>query len=151
MFRSVSSLKGRLKVLVLTAEGKKAIRDVKMEKVFCKNASWEHDYYKYRIGIFYKKKGYYVTYEYKIGEGKSVDVVAEKDRKRIAIEIETGKSDYIYNIKKDLDFGFEEIQVVALDKNTEEKIIRDLKESGLDGEERVKVVEIAGFLNTGNV
>jgi DNA-binding MarR family transcriptional regulator len=151
MFRSVSSLKGRLKVLVLTDEGKKAIRDVKMEKVFCKNASWEHEYWKYRIGMHYKKEGYSVTFECKIGEGKSVDVVAEKDGIRIAIEIETGKSDYVYNVKKDLEFGFEEIQVAALDKNTKEKIIRDLKESGLDGEDRVKVVEIEEFLKNGDV
>ena len=77
--------------------------------------------------------------------------MAEKGGRKIAIEIETGKSDYVYNIKKDLDFGFEEIQVAALYKNTKEKIIRDLKQSGLAGEDRVKVMEIEEFLKNGDV
>jgi hypothetical protein len=102
-FRTVSAVRGRMKVLVLTKKGKNAIRDVKIEKIFNKNASWEHEYWKYRIGMYYRKKGYRVKFEYQIGNGKAVDAVAEKDGKKIAIEIETGKSDYIYNVKKDLD------------------------------------------------
>ena len=88
-WRPVSTRKGRLKVLVLTDKGKKAIPDVKIEKIFHKAGSWEHEYWKLRVGEHYRKKGYEVTFEYKIGNGKSVDVVAKKDAKRIAIEIET--------------------------------------------------------------
>jgi len=43
-WRPVSTRKRRLKVLVLTDKGKKAIPDVKIEKVFHKQASWEHEY-----------------------------------------------------------------------------------------------------------
>lgn len=145
-FRQVSSLKGRLKVMVLTEKGKDAIKDVKIEKVFNKNASWEHEYWKYKIGIHYRTRGYDVTFEYKIGEGKSVDVVAEKDRKRIAVEVETGKSDYVCNVKKNLDYGFEEIIVVALDGKIKEDIMQKLKEAGLNGEERVRLLDIKEFL-----
>jgi DNA-binding MarR family transcriptional regulator len=147
-FRQVSSLKGRLKVLVLTDKGKEAIKDVKIEKIFNKNASWEHEYWKYRIGMHYRKKGYDVTFEYKIGEGKSVDVVAEKDGKKIAIEVETGKSDYVYNVKKDLAFGFDEIIVATLDNETKEKILAGLKESRLDSDERLKIMDIQNHLNS---
>jgi DNA-binding MarR family transcriptional regulator len=147
-FRQVSSLKGRLKVLVLTDKGKDAIKDVKIEKVFNKNASWEHEYWKYRIGMHYRKRGYDATFEYRIGEGKSVDVVAEKNGKKIAIEIETGKSDYIYNIKKNLEYGFDDIIVAALDKGIKDKILPELKESGLSSDEKIKVTEIADILNT---
>jgi DNA-binding MarR family transcriptional regulator len=144
-FRAVSTMKGRLKVLVLTDKGKDEIKDVRIERIFSKNASWEHEYWKYRAGILYRKKGYDVSFEYGIGNGQAVDAVAEKDGKRIAIEIETGKSDYIYNVKKDLDndTGFDEILVVALDKKTRERIDSDLQESGLGKEERVKLVDIS--------
>jgi hypothetical protein len=145
--RPVSTMKGQIKVLVLTDKGKEAIKDVKIIKVFGKNASWEHEYWKYRIGMHFKKKGYEVTFEYKIGEGKSVDVVAEKDGKRIAIEVETGKSDYIYNVKKNLDNGFDEIVVTVLDGVIKGKIDEGLKEAGLDGEDRVKLLDIREFLN----
>jgi len=39
--------------------------------------------------------------------------LAEKDGKRIAIEIETGKSDAVYNVRKDLEAGFGEVVVYA--------------------------------------
>ena len=149
--RPVSTMKGQIKVLVLTDKGKEAIKDIKIEKIFNKNASWEHEYWKYRIGMHFKKKGYEISYEYKIGEGKSVDVFAEKDGNKIAIEVETGKSDYIYNVKKNLDNGFNEIIVAAMDRKTKEKIDICLKEAGMDGEEKVKVVEIAEFLNSDHV
>lgn len=149
--RPVSTMKGQIKVLVLTDKGKETIKDVKIIKVFGKNASWEHEYWKYRIGMHLKKKGYEVTFEYKIGEGKSVDVVAEKNSKKIAIEVETGKSDFVYNVKKNLDSGFDEIVVTVLDGRIKEKISQGLKEAGMDGEEKVKVIEIADFLDTSNV
>jgi len=122
-WKPVSTRKGRLKVLVLTEKGKNAISDVKIEKVFHKKGSWEHEYWKYRVGEYYKKKGYKVTFEYDIGKGKSVDIAAEKDGKRIAIEIETGKSDYNYNIRKDLDYGFDEILVVPLEEKTKKWLL----------------------------
>ena len=148
-FRQVSTMKGKIKVMVLTYKGKEAIKGVKIEKIFNKNASWEHEYWKYRIGMYYRKKGYKVTFEYQIGNGKSVDAVAEKDGKKIAIEIETGKSDYIYNIKKNLDYdnGFDEIMMVALDRRIRERIELELKEAELDGDERVKLLDIKEFLN----
>lgn len=138
-------MRGRLKVLALTDKGKKAIRNVKIKKVFHKKGSWEHEYWKYRVGEYYKKKGYKVTFEYKIGEGKSVDIVAEKDGKKIGIETETGKSDAIYNIKKDLDAGFDEVICVCLTEKIKNDIISQLKEAGLDKGEEIKVFRIAEF------
>lgn len=122
-WKPISTQKARLKVLVLTDKGKKAIPDVKIEKIFNKKGSWEHEYWKFMVGEYFKKKGYIVMYEYNIGEGKPVDVVAEKDGKRNAIEVETGKSDSIYNIRKDLEAGFDEVVVVALDEKTKKKIM----------------------------
>ncbi|MGD2084553.1 MAG: hypothetical protein PVH61_00065 [Candidatus Aminicenantes bacterium] len=152
-FRQVSTMKGKIKVMVLTDRGKDEIKDVRVEKIFNKNASWEHEYWKYRVGMLFRNKGYSVTFEYRIGKGQSVDAVAEKDGERIAIEIETGKSDYIYNVKKDLenDDVFDEILVVALDRKSRERIEMELKEAGLDGDERVKLFDIKEFLNPTDV
>ena len=118
-WRPVSTSSGRLKVMVLTDSGKKAIPDVRVEKVFHKNESWEHAVAKAKVADHYRAQGYKVTLEYKLPGGRAVDVVAEKDGKRIAIEIETGKSDSIYNIRKDLEAGFEEVLAVALNQEVE--------------------------------
>ena len=112
-----------MKVLVLTDKGKKAIPEVRIEKVFNKSGSWEHEYWKFRVGEYYRKNCYKVTFEYKIGKGKSVDVVAEKEGKKIAIEVETGKSDYVYNIKKDLDYGFDEVLIVVFSNSLKKDIM----------------------------
>jgi len=141
-WKPVSTRKGRLKVLVLTDEGKRAIPDVKLEKVFHKSGSWEHEYWKYRVGEHYKQKGYKVTFEYKIGDGKSVDLVAEKDGKKIAIEIETGKSDTIYNIRKDLEAGFDEVVCVYLAEKVASEILAD---AGMSKEKRFILLPIKAF------
>ncbi len=44
-----------------------------------------------------------------MGDGKAVDLVASKDGKRIAIEIETGKSDVDRNVRKCKQAGFRKI------------------------------------------
>jgi DNA-binding MarR family transcriptional regulator len=137
-WRPVSTRKGRLKVLVLTDKGKRAISDVKIEKIFHKKGSWEHEYWKYRVGEYYRKKGYKVTYEYKLNGGKSIDVVAEKNGRKIAIEIETGRSDVVCNIKKNVKAGFDKIICVCLEDRVKKSIISQLK--NMDFEKNKKIV-----------
>ena len=144
-WRPVSTKKGRLKVLVLTDRGKKAIPGVKIEKVFHKSGSWEHEYWKFRVGEHYRRQGYNVTFEYPLGQGKSVDLVAEKDGKRIAIEIETGKSDFLWNLIKDLDADFGEILIVILSQKAEEKIRCKVSDLKAEKREKVKIVNQSYF------
>ena len=144
-WKGVSTLRGRIKILLLTHKGKIAIGKPGEDKIFPRNTSFEHEYWKYKIAGIYRKNGYKVTLEYSIGDGKKVDVVAEKDGKKIAIETETGKSDSIYNVKKDLDYKFYEVICVALSDKIKEKIMLRLKKSGLDKEKRVKLLNITEF------
>ena len=146
-WRPVSTRKGRLKVLVLTDKGKKVIPNVKIEKIFHKKGSWEHEYWKYRVGEYYRKKGYKVTYEYKLDGGESVDIVVEKDGKRIAIEIETGKSDSIYNTRKNLEAGFDKILCICLNEKIKNNIISQLEESGLHEDNKILLFNISKFID----
>jgi hypothetical protein len=141
-WKPVSTMNGRIKVLLLTHKGKTAIGKTGEDKIFPRNTSFEHEYWKYKIAEIYRKKGYKVTPEYSIDNGKKVDIAAEKDGKRIAIEIETGKSDAIYNIQKDLGANFDEVVSIFLTKEHKDKIISKLKEIGLDKEKRIKVLDI---------
>ncbi len=144
-WKPVSTQKGRLKVLVLTDKGKKSISDVKIEKIFNKRGSFEHEYAKFKVGEYFRKKRYWVTFEYKIGEGKTVDLVAEKDGKRTAIEIETGKSDAIYNIKKNREGGFDKIICVCLTDKVKDDITNQLKEAELDKDKRIIISDVRDF------
>jgi len=72
----------------------------------------EHQYWVCKIAEDYRKKGYQVEEEVPTGNGKAIDLVAEKDGKRIAIEVETGKSDVKKNIENCLAAGFDEVRIV---------------------------------------
>jgi len=75
---------------------------------------------------YYENSGYKVQEEFAIGQGKTIDLVAMKGIERIAIEIETGKSDAVGNINKCLEVGFEKIVVVALTFALKQKIQRQV-------------------------
>ena len=61
------------------------------------------------------------------------------------MEIETGKSDAIYNIRKNLEARFEEIIIVALDDRIKEKILFELKDSGIAEDKRIEFLDIYNF------
>ena len=71
-----------------------------------KNVSPENQYYKELAARKYMEQGYEVLKEVPIGDGKAVDLVVTKDGKRIAIEVETGKSNVDSNLEKRRAAGF---------------------------------------------
>ena len=141
-WKGISTLRGRIKILLLTHKGKTAIGKPGEDRIFPRNTSFEHEYWKYKIAEIYRKKGYKVTLEYSIGEGKKVYIVAEKNGKRIAIEIETGKSSSIYNIQKNLEVGFNEVISIFLMKDVKDKFLMQLKELGLDKGKNIKLLDV---------
>jgi hypothetical protein len=60
-----------------------------------------------------KGAGHKVHEEYPIGSGETIDLVIIGKNRKIDVEVETGKSDTIHNIRKCLDMGFEVISVAT--------------------------------------
>ncbi|RKY12778.1 MAG: hypothetical protein DRP65_00215 [Planctomycetota bacterium] len=109
----VSVPDGSVTLLKLVSQGKGLVESWGIKvKALPKNASLEHEYHKELATRRYRQMGYNVQKEVPIGDGKAVDLVATKDGKRVAIEIETGKSDVQANIKKCREAGFDEVVVV---------------------------------------
>jgi len=106
---------GRIKLLIPTEKSRTLLEIFGVNPNFShRKGGPEHGYWKDRLADYFREKGYRVTEEKPIGGGKSVDLVAENDKERIAIEIETGKSDAFYNLTKDLKEGFDKVVVVNL-------------------------------------
>jgi len=106
---------GTVTLLELTDQGKDLLGQEGIEvRPFPKNASLEHEYWKHRVAEDYRSRGYEVEEEVHIGGGRTVDLVATKDGKRTAIEIETGKSDAERNRMKCAKAGFDEVRVVEV-------------------------------------
>lgn len=114
----VSVPNGCVTLLKLTMQGRELLESSGVTvKALPKNASLEHEYYKELVAQRYREMGYDVEKEVPIGGGKAVDLVATKDGKRIAIEVETGKSDVKGNVLKCREVGFDNVIVVPTSRS----------------------------------
>lgn len=124
---TVSSGSGRIKILGLTPEGEKIAKAYGFHvEHLPKNASPEHELWKRKVSEYLKTRGYHVEEEKHIGEQKFTDIVARKIGQNIAVEIETGKSDPIHNIDKNLQKNFDKVVSFQLKNNSKESKKLDL-------------------------
>jgi len=119
-FHPVSLLRGRIKSLRLTKQGRKALGMSNGESDRYGGA--EHQYWVHRVAEHLGNVGYAVRTEHPVGGGKTIDIAAERGGKRIAFEIETGKSDAAANVRKCLDAGMDKVVVVATSKAVQNRI-----------------------------
>ncbi len=123
-------------LLRLTKEGKQVLGEE------AKNPSREslvHQYWKRFYGERFKEQGYKIQLEAPRRSG-NVDVLAVKGEESIAVEIETGKSDIVRNVKQDLLSGFDKVLIVATDEKALAKVEQELGRAGLIGVQRVEIV-----------
>ena len=107
---SISIGRGRTKILSLTDKGK-AILGI-TEPDADRLGGPEHRYWTKRLAAHLRGNDYDVVEEYPVGGGKTIDLVATKEGRRIAFEVETGKSDAAANVAKCLAVGIQQVVVV---------------------------------------
>ena len=98
-----------------------------------------HEYWKKHYGALFIDRGYTVELEAE-RQGGRVDILASKDDEHIGIEIETGKSDVVSNVRHGLQSRFTKIMVVATDDAALRTVERQLVEAGLLIAGRVDIV-----------
>lgn len=106
---SVSTPKGRVRILRLTAAGARALGQEGNPIGPMRNESVEHWYWKLRVAELIRRRGYLVEIE-----KDGADLAVQTPGKRFAIEIETGKSDVEANILRNLKNGYDKVLVVWL-------------------------------------
>lgn len=89
-----------------------------------------HEYWKHWYAEHMKRHGFEAILE-ATRQGGHVDVLAFNEKCLIGIEIETGKSDFLSNLKNGLLSGFTKIFIVATSKKAREKIEKALVREGL--------------------
>jgi hypothetical protein len=76
-------------------------------------ASPEHSFWVHRTVRFFESRGYSVSCEHPVQGNGAIDILAEGHGERVAIEVETGKSDVKNNLDKIRNAGFDRIILVA--------------------------------------
>ncbi len=89
-----------------------------------------HEYWKRFYGRKFEQQGYKVDFEVPRKSGR-VDVVAKKEDEKIAIEVETGKSNFLRNVRQDLAAKYDKVMVVATNNSAFGKIEKQLAQAGL--------------------
>jgi len=104
------------------------------------HGSISHEFWKRWYARRFEEAGYQVELEApRSGEGR-VDVLARRNGESVAIEVETGKSDVVHNVKQDLRSGFERVVVVATDSAALKVVERCLGVAGLLIRRRVTTI-----------
>jgi hypothetical protein len=99
-FLTLEAGRGRVKLLMLTAAGEDVVRKHGGSVQRSGRAGMEHEFWRARLRERCERRGYTVTEEYNLGDGKRVDLLARCGERVILIEVETGKSDVQENIAK---------------------------------------------------
>lgn len=124
---------------VLLRLTKQAYETLRLDSEIPEYGSLVHEYWKRFYGRKFECQGYKVDFEVPRKSGR-VDVVACKENQRVAIEIETGKSNFIRNIQQDLAAKYNKVLVVATDKSAFERIEKKLTQAELLITGRVELV-----------
>lgn len=126
----------RKMMLRLSGQGRKQLGLAHDERP---HGSLAHEYWKQFYARKFIAEGYKVQVEAPRMGGR-VDVLARRNGDRVAIEIETGKSDAIANVRNCLRSGFERVIVVATDNEALSKVERELADARLIVPGRVRIV-----------
>jgi len=135
----ISTGKGRIKLLTPTDRGRWALRRAGYEPRSAGKGGPEHEYWKHRIADALKKAGYEVETERPLEEGHQTDIAAHKGGRWIAVEVETGESDIVGNIRKNLKVGFDKVICAATSKQTQAKLKRLFDKKAVTLGNRVKL------------
>ena len=76
-------------------------------------SSLEHRYWIRQTAKYFKNKGYEITCEHSVKGNGAIDILAQRNGEKAAVEVETGKSNIKANLAKIQVAGFDRIVFVA--------------------------------------
>jgi len=110
---AIATRSGQVVLYQLTDAGRLVADDNGIDSGPAPRVSLEHRYWVRRVADHFENDGYALTHEYAIEGNGAVDLVAERRDERIAVEVETGKSDIKTNIAKIRKAGFNRLVLMA--------------------------------------
>jgi len=110
---AIATRSGQVVLYDLTDLGRSVCNDADIDPGPQPRESLEHRYWVKKADAYFRQQGYEITREHVIHGNGAIDLLAEKPSGRIAVEVETGKSDIAENLAKLRRAGFDRIVVIA--------------------------------------
>jgi len=142
----IATRSGQVMLYQLTDRGRSVCTGPGVDPGPLLRASLEHKYWVSKVAGHFEKKGYEMTREHQIAGNGAVDLLAERPGERVAVEIETGKSDIRKNLAKIKNEGFDRLVVVATSPAAVSACHRAIEKAGL---EKNSTVELMTWLDVG--
>ena len=110
---TIATRSGQVVLYQLTENGRSVCEAEHIDPGPRHRESLEHRYWIKQTVKSYEKKGYQIKCEHPVKGNGAVDILAVKGSRKIAIEVETGKSNIKTNLEKIQHAGFDKIILVA--------------------------------------
>ncbi|MBN1489901.1 MAG: ATP-binding protein [Phycisphaerae bacterium] len=131
---------GQVMLYQLTDHGRSVCESVGIDPGPPSRESLEHRYWVTRAAEHFDRQGYEISHEYPIPGDGFVDVVAVRPGQRLALEIETGKSDIKANLAKLQGAGFDGIVLLATSASAVSACHKVLEKADLGKDPRVELM-----------
>ncbi len=126
----ISTATGQVKLLQLTLTGC-ALMGKKRRQSVIENPSLTHQYWVNEIKQVLEKNDYAVLKDHRFLSGGVVDLYATKAKINIAVEVETGKSNVLHNVRKCMNANVNHLIIAATTKEALAKMKAQLANANL--------------------
>lgn len=109
----IATRTGQVVLFQLTYAGWITCNDLELNPAAKQQESLEHRYWVGLAANYYKEQGYEIDFEYAVKGNGMIDILAKKSGKQIAIEIETGKSNILVNLKNAIKAPVDKLVFIA--------------------------------------
>jgi hypothetical protein len=110
---TITTRSGQVVLYELTDLGRSVCSSAHIETGTKPRESLEHRWWVRQTSKYFEKKGFEITCEHPVKGNGAIDILAQRAGEKVAIEVETGKSNIKANLDKTKDVGFDRIVFVA--------------------------------------
>jgi energy-coupling factor transporter ATP-binding protein EcfA2 len=131
---TLATRSGQVVLFQLTAIGREQCSSLGIDPGPRPRASLEHTWWAIQTKTYFERQGYEVDLEHPVEGNGVVDLLAQRPGEKIAVEIETGKSDIRENLNKLSGKGFDRVILLATSPAAVAICQKRLKESKISAE-----------------
>jgi hypothetical protein len=109
----IATRTGQVVLYQLTKSGRELCISLQINPGPQLRESLEHRYWVKKAADYYKRKGYEISFEYVVKDNGMIDILTKRPGEQIAVEVETGKSAPLTNLKNAVKAKVDKLVFVA--------------------------------------